>query len=93
MYFAFYCLDKPDHFELRKANREAHLAYVGGFKERILAGGPFKSEDGEIMVGSLLIMEFDSLEEARDFAAGDPYAKAGLFQSVEIRPWVKVLGA
>jgi uncharacterized protein YciI len=92
MYFAFYCLDKPGQFELRKANRAAHLDYVAGFQDRLLVGGPFKSDDGDTMVGSLLIMDFDSLDEAREFAAGDPYAKAGLFESVDIRPWMKVLG-
>jgi hypothetical protein len=44
------------------------------------------------MAGSLVILNVDSLDQARDWAANDPYAKAGLFQSVDIREWKKVIG-
>ncbi len=40
---------------------------------------------------SLLIMEFDDRGQVQAFAEGDPYAKAGLFESVTIRPFRKVL--
>jgi len=53
--------------------------------------GPFLSEGGE-MAGSLVILNVDALAQARDWAANDPYAKAGLFQSVDIREWKKVIG-
>jgi uncharacterized protein len=43
------------------------------------------------MNGSLIVIEAVSLDAAREIAAGDPYAKAGLFASVEIRPWVWTL--
>jgi uncharacterized protein len=42
------------------------------------------------MVGSLLVMEFADKQAAEDFAANDPYAKAGLFHSVSITPFRKV---
>ena len=42
------------------------------------------------MNGSVFIIEFDAIEDAREFAANDPYAKAGLFESVVIRPFKKV---
>ncbi len=42
-------------------------------------------------MGSLLIMAFDDQGQARAFAEGDPYARAGLFESVTIRPFRKVL--
>ncbi len=57
----------------------------------MLLAGPFLSEDGERPVGGLLIMEFDDQGQARAFAEGDPYAQAGLFESVTIRPFRKVL--
>jgi hypothetical protein len=44
------------------------------------------------MAGSLVILSVDTLDQARDWAANDPYAKAGLFQSVDIREWKKVIG-
>jgi uncharacterized protein YciI len=53
--------------------------------------GPFLTEGGD-MAGSLVILNVDRLDQARDWAAQDPYAKAGLFQSVDIREWKKVIG-
>ncbi len=91
MYFALTCVDKPDHGPVRADNRPAHLDYLKANAERIFAAGPILSDDGERPVDSLLIMEFDGLSQARAFADGDPYAKAGLFESVTIRPWRKVL--
>ena len=91
MHFYIRCVDKPGHLDVRKANREDHLAYIkGGFADRIVAAGPTLDPDMEGMNGSVFIIEFDSIEEAREFAANDPYAKAGLFESVVIRPFKKV---
>ena len=91
MQFAIVCLDKPDHGHLRAENRPAHIEYLNANLEHMLLAGPFLSEDGERPVGSLLIMEYDDQGQAQTFAEGDPYAKAGLFESVTIRPFRKVL--
>jgi uncharacterized protein YciI len=91
MHFAIICLDKPDHGQVRADNRPAHLDYLKANVQRMLAVGPLLSDDGERPVGSLLIMEFEDLDQARAFADNDPYNKAGLFESVTIRPWRKVL--
>ncbi|OYQ34961.1 hypothetical protein CHU95_10335 [Niveispirillum lacus] len=91
MLFAITCLDKPDKLDLRMANRPAHLDYLNGFLPQIAIVGPLLDDAGEKPVGSLLIMEFADKNAAEAFAAGDPYAKAGLFQSVSIRPYRKVL--
>ena len=90
MLIAIICLDKPGALEIRKANRDAHLAHIGGAGEAIVQAGPFLGADGE-MCGSLLIYQGE-LAGAEAWAAADPYAVAGLFQSVEIRPWKKVVG-
>ena len=50
--------------------------------------GPFTEPDGQTMNGSLIVVEASSLEAARKIGAGDPFAKAGVFASVEIRPWL-----
>jgi len=86
---ALICIDKPGSLEIRKANRADHLAYIEATGVVEMAG-PFL--EGETMVGSLVILQVESLEAARDWAAGDPYAKAGLFGSVDIREWKKVVG-
>lgn len=91
MLFVIFCTDKPGHTEVRAANRPAHLEYLQAHSEKIFAVGPTLAEDGEAMNGSVLILDFAGLAEAEAFAAGDPYAKAGLFESVVIRPWKKVL--
>ena len=90
MRVALIAIDKPGQIEIRKANREAHLAYIAETGVVEMAG-PFLDAEGG-MCGSLVVLEVASLEAAQDWAAGDPYAKAGLFQSVELRPWKKVIG-
>ena len=92
MYFAFICTDKPDGLPLRKAHRPEHLAYLKSLGDVLKFAGPFTAEDGETMNGSLIVVEAPSLAAAQDIAAGDPFAKAGLFASVEIRPWLWSLG-
>ncbi|WP_119460614.1 YciI family protein [Rhodospirillaceae bacterium SYSU D60014] len=90
MQFMIYCLDKPGQAAVRAQNRDAHLAYLKGFADRVVVAGPLLNEDGG-MIGSLLLMAFASRSEAEAFVAGDPYGKAGLFQSVTVTPWKKVL--
>jgi uncharacterized protein YciI len=90
MLYAIHCLDKDNAGALRLANREAHLAYVGEFADRIFAAGPLL-DDHEGMVGSLLIMDFADRSAAENFAANDPYRKAGLFASVSVMSWKKLL--
>jgi uncharacterized protein YciI len=90
--YVLVCNDKPDSLELRLANREAHLAYARGFADRLKVAGPLLDEAGN-MAGSLLILEADSLEEARGFNLGDPYQKAGLFASVQVTAFKATIGA
>lgn len=90
MRVALICIDKPGHLHVRQENRPAHLEHIqkSGIVEM---AGPFLTEGGD-MAGSLVILNVDRLDQARDWAAQDPYAKAGLFQSVDIREWKKVIG-
>ncbi|MEO1723651.1 MAG: YciI family protein [Pseudomonadota bacterium] len=91
MLYAIICIDKPGALEIRKANREAHLAHIKSTDGAIRQAGPFLDDAGE-MCGSLLIYASDDRAAVEDWAAADPYALAGLFQSVEIRAWNRVLG-
>ncbi len=93
MHFVIYCLDKPDHLQVRMDNRPAHVEYLKAHADKIVAAGPMLTDDGEDMTGSTLLMEFNDRAEAEDWAANDPYAKAGLFASVDIRAWKKVFPA
>ncbi len=69
-------------------NRPEHLAYLQGLGETLVFAGPFTAADGVTMNGSLVVVEAATLDAARKIAAGDPFAKAGVFESVEIRPWL-----
>ncbi|MFN3722478.1 MAG: YciI family protein [Paracoccaceae bacterium] len=87
---ALICIDKPDHLQIRIDNRPAHLAHIesSGIVEM---AGPFLDENGG-MIGSLVILTVETLEQAQNWAENDPYAKAGLFETVSIREWKKVIG-
>ncbi|MEM5515852.1 YciI family protein [Henriciella sp. AS95] len=85
--------DKAGALELRMANRPAHLEWLKAHAEKILMVGPVFADDGETFAGSALVVEFETLHEAENWAARDPYAQAGLFQSVEIMPFKWVMGS
>jgi uncharacterized protein len=89
MLYALTCLDKPGALQIRLDTRAAHLEYLNGSGKVTLAG-PFI--EGGQPVGSLVVIEAEGLAEAQAFADADPYAKAGLFASVTIREWRKVIG-
>jgi uncharacterized protein YciI len=91
MFYVISCTDKAGSGDIRAANRTAHLAYLESFGDKVFAAGPTLTDDGSAMTGSVLIVEFDDSEAAKRFTSDDPYAKAGLFESVTIRPWRKVL--
>lgn len=82
--FAIYLLDKSDEAELRRATRAAHLAYIADHKAKIVFGGPFWGADGRTRIGGLTVLDVPDLSAAEAFVAGDPYAVAGLFETVSI---------
>jgi hypothetical protein len=92
MLFALICTDKPGGMAIRKEHRPEHLAYLESLGDMLKFAGPFTDEEGETMTGSLIVVEAPSLQGAREIANGDPFAKAGLFASVEIRPWKWSIG-
>ena len=90
MLYVIHCFDKPSHLQVRMDNRPAHVNYLKSFGDKLQAAGPtLDAKDN--MNGSVVILDLESLIEAEAFAANDPYAKAGLFDSVSIQPWKKVL--
>lgn len=90
MRVALICIDKPDSLHIRTANRPAHVEHLKNSGVVELAG-PFLDADGA-MCGSLVVVEVETMQQAQDWAAADPYAQAGLFASVELREWKKVIG-
>lgn len=91
MLHALICTDKPDHLEVRLANRDAHLAHLKAAAE-VEQAGPFVNAAGE-MCGSLIIFDTEDRAVVEAFAAADPYALAGLFEDVRIEAWNRVINA
>lgn len=89
MRVALICTDKAGHLQTRLDNRAAHLAHIetSGVVEM---AGPFLNDGA--MTGSLVVLNVETLAQAQAWAAADPYAIAGLFDSVTITEWKKVIG-
>jgi uncharacterized protein len=92
--------DGSDALPRRAATRPAHLDYVRALQEQgrlIIAGPRPRLETAQPGAagfhGSLIIAEFDSLDAARAWAGDDPYARAGVFERVDVQPFVRVLPA
>ena len=90
MLVALMAFDKNGALEVRKANRDAHVAYLKS-SNVVQQAGPFLDDAGE-MYGSLIILDVQNFEAAREWATNDPYAIAGLFREVSLIPWNRVIG-
>ncbi len=86
MLFALICTDKPNSIDLRMQIRPAHLSFLDKLGSNLKAAGPFVDDDGK-PTGSLVIINAETSNEAKAIAAQDPYSIAGLFASVDIKPW------
>lgn len=89
MLFMVMCTDKPASLELRMAVRSQHLAYLKTYEKQIKIAGPLLNHEGK-SCGSLILLDVEDRAVAEGFAISDPYAKAGLFESVIIRPFKQV---
>lgn len=91
MLFALLCTDKPEHLPVRMETRPAHVEWLNGLNAAgtLKMAGPFLDPEGK-PCGSLVVIKVENQAEAEAIAGQDPYAKAGLFQNVEIKPfnWV-----
>lgn len=88
MIYVIICKDKPDGLDLRKQTRPDHVAYLTSLNDNgvLKFAGPFLDDEGTSR-GSLVAVEAENREGAAAIAAEDPYAVAGLFETVEIHPW------
>jgi len=88
MLFALLCKDKPGHLNVRMDTRPTHIEHLNRLNAEgtLKIAGPFLDDDGK-PCGSLIIIEAESKEAARALADADPYAQAGLFESVEVQAY------
>lgn len=97
MYYLIIAKDVEESLALRKSARADHLARLEALRDegRLLTAGPMPAVDSEDpaqagFTGSVIIAEFDSLDDARAWAEADPYRDAGVYESVEVVPYKKV---
>ena len=98
MWYAILGRDHPEALPRRQAARSAHLSRLETLKSegRLLLAGPLPRIDGEDpgpagFYGSLIVAEFDDLAQAQAFADCDPYVVEGVYASVEVFPFRRVL--
>ena len=97
MYYAIISEDVADSLAKRQGARPDHIARLRALRDqgRLLTAGPHPAIDSEEpgpngFSGSLVIAEFDSLEDAQDWAEADPYCAAGVYAKVVVKPYKKV---
>ncbi|ADC72220.1 YCII-related protein [Thioalkalivibrio sp. K90mix] len=89
--------DAPDSLDARLAARPEHVARLQALHDagRLVLAGPLPAIDSNDpgpagFTGSLIVAEFPSLEAAHDWADADPYVAAGVYTSVDVRPFKQV---
>ena len=97
MYYAIISEDVADSLARRKGARPDHINRLRALRDqgRLLTAGPHPAIDSEEpgpngFSGSLVIAEFDSLEDAERWAEADPYCAAGVYARVVVKPYKKV---
>ncbi len=100
MLYAIIAHDKPGSLPARLAARPAHLERLRNLQDqgRLVLAGPLPAIDcedpGEAgFSGSLIVAEFSDLETAQSWAEHDPYAQAGVYGEVQVKPFRKVFPA
>lgn len=86
MLFALIAYDRPGAVARRIELRPDHLKHLDALGDKLVLAGPFLDE-AENMVGSIVVVEAESLDAARAIYARDPFMTGGLFDSVTIKPW------
>ena len=98
MLYSIVSEDVDNSLPLRQSARPAHLARLHQLKDegRLILAGPSPAldtpEPGDAgFTGSLIVAEFASLEAAQQWANDDPYVTAGVYKTVTVKPFKKVL--
>jgi len=98
MLYAFISQDNAGTLDKRLAARPEHIERLGQLRDegRLILAGPHPAIDCEDpgpagFTGSLVVAEFDSLQEAQAWAKADPYVAAGVYASVTVKPFKRVL--
>ena len=98
MWYVIHATDVEASLEARLAARPAHVERIKALlaEGRLLVAGPMPNVDSENpgpagFSGSTIIAEFESLEKAQQWANSDPYVEAGVYDFVDVRPFIRAL--
>jgi uncharacterized protein len=89
MHYVVHCLDHDGAVDLRLSHYDAHKAYLAAATVKTVISGPLLADDEATMIGSCFVLEAANLAEVEAFNSNDPFAKAGLWKTVSIRPFAK----
>ena len=89
MHYVVHCLDHDGAVEKRLSLYDAHKTYLAQAPVKTVISGPLLADDEETMIGSCFVLEADSIDEIEAFNRDDPFAQAGLWKTVSIRPFAK----
>lgn len=85
--FAVHAIDRPDTLQLRLDNYAAHRAFVEDQEAQgiiVILSGPLQSDDGEVMTGSLFVLEAENRGAIDAFVANDPFTLQGVWGEVHV---------
>lgn len=86
MLFAMIAKDAPGTGEQRTAVRPVHLDHLNSLGDKLRLAGALLNDSG-VPEGSLMVIEAETIEDARASFLADPFIAAGIFGSYEIKPW------
>jgi len=84
MLFVLHMIDRAGTADLRARVRPEHKAYLAGVAERIAFAGPLVADDGQTMLGSLLVIDFADREAALAWLGDEPFTRAGLYAATQV---------
>ena len=98
MWYSIYTTDFKNSLDKRLVNRPQHLKRLKLLRDegRLLLAGPLPAIDSinpgpNGFSGSLIVAEFDSLIDAKKWADNDPFVQCGVYEKIEVKPFIKIL--
>ena len=89
MTYLIKCLDKKNSLKIRLSTREKHLKYLTKIDDLLILAGPILDKKND-PIGTILAVNFETIDEVKLFLKNDPYNKVGLFEKVDIIKFKRV---
>lgn len=87
MPYMIYSVDKSDSQSIRDTHRTAHYAFLEARQHLLISSGGLQDDAGQRFIGSVILLDVDTREQAQAFVDEDPFTRAGLAQTVVIERW------